>query len=592
MTVFARRNDLFPADGEAPSSPAGEAPGPGAKQRWSFAPVFDLLALDIAGYSLRGRPAEGRAGGDAAALFLRAAPFFPPGARRGLFFLHGSGPPDPSAAQALDDCAAGEGGLSASRIAWVLDAAADRGGETSGGDGPGPLRDRGFLDGRSGFGGPAFPVRSLFPRPPAFLFLDPFLVRGVHQAVARQHYVRALAAFADEAESRVVAPAVTAWPELEVLARLGVRYAEGPLAGPGGPVPWGLRPGFQDEAAGRIASARSGEGPAEESIADLLTRPRTVRRSRVTCRDMDRLFQRDPGADHVVVVEAGAPLGIVTRQHFYRVTGGPFGYSLFQRRPVEDVLKSEPLMVEQNVPVIDLARMAMGRRSEDVYDPVVVLDARGRLAGSVTVKQLLRKASDLEVSTAMGSSPLTNLPGNRTLHRWIERLLAAPSFSVLYADLDRFKEYNDAHGFVQGDEMIRLAARVLSGHLDRLGSRARLGHVGGDDFVVLGEDPFPDGALADLCRDFDERRLALFREEDRRRGWYESADRAGRSSRAPLVTLSLAVLESVNFLYPPRAAHLTAAAASLKKRVKRLTAERGASAFLRERRTYRSEAEL
>ncbi len=73
---------------------------------------------------------------------------------------------------------------------------------------------------------------------------------------------------------------------------------------------------------------------------------------------------------------------------------------------------------------------------------------------------------------------------------WIQEALASPPFAIVYADLDRFKEYNDRYGFVMGDEMIRFTARLLGEKLAGLSSGGtRLGHLGGDDFVMVCAGP-------------------------------------------------------------------------------------------------------
>lgn len=96
-------------------------------------------------------------------------------------------------------------------------------------------------------------------------------------------------------------------------------------------------------------------------------------------------------------------------------------------------------------------------------------------------------------------SPLTGLPGNAEIDEVLTALVAraAPDYAVLYADLDNFKAYNDAHGFAFGDEVLRRTAQVLRRALGQLpGPLNFLGHLGGDDFVLV-----TDSANAEpLCR--------------------------------------------------------------------------------------------
>ena len=148
-------------------------------------------------------------------------------------------------------------------------------------------------------------------------------------------------------------------------------------------------------------------------------------------------------------------------------------------------------------------RRGDGTRRAGSLRSVLVVDSAGLLVGTVTIKNLIRRSVDLQVRSAQGANPLTGLPGNRAIQRWIETARAMPDLAVVYADLDRFKEYNDCYGFLMGDEMIRLSARVLT-RLTAAAPTPRLGHVGGDDFVAV----FPGGidleAVDRACVEFDE----------------------------------------------------------------------------------------
>jgi diguanylate cyclase (GGDEF)-like protein len=227
----------------------------------------------------------------------------------------------------------------------------------------------------------------------------------------------------------------------------------------------------------------------------------------------------------------------------------------------------------------------MGRLPEDLYDPVLVTDDAGGLRGIVTIRQLIQRSNELEVQWATGANPLTGLPGNPMIQRWIQEAIAHPPFSLVYADLDRFKEYNDRYGFVMGDEVIRFTARLLSEELSALSPRAQLGHLGGDDFVIVCGGLVVEQALERICRVFDEARLARFDPIDRERGFFVASDRRGRRVEVPLVTLSLAVIDSRHLAGDIHPAHLAQIAASLKARVKGITEAGRRSGFAFERRT-------
>ncbi len=112
----------------------------------------------------------------------------------------------------------------------------------------------------------------------------------------------------------------------------------------------------------------------------------------------------------------------------------------------------------------------------------------------------------------MASNPLTGLPGNATIEeRLMERVNSSRPFAVLYIDLDNFKAYNDAYGFLQGDEMIRLLADVLQQVVEQYGNKGDLlGHIGGDDFVLITTPDKIDIVCEQVIAQFESRSKQLY----------------------------------------------------------------------------------
>jgi diguanylate cyclase (GGDEF)-like protein len=143
-------------------------------------------------------------------------------------------------------------------------------------------------------------------------------------------------------------------------------------------------------------------------------------------------------------------------------------------------------------------------------------------------------------------SPLTGLPGNARIQREIaDRVRGGVDYAVAYIDIDRFKSVNDVYGFVRGDEFITALARSLHRAVVAAGlPPAFLGHVGGDDFVVVCTPeqmlPLTTAAVEDFERTADE----LYDPTDARRGYVEVPDRRGGVQRAALATLSIGVAQS------------------------------------------------
>jgi len=400
---------------------------------------------------------------------------------------------------------------------------------------------------------------------PHFIKLDQALVRDIHRHGYKQHLVKSLVAFASSVDSTLIAEGVETWDELNVLLRLGIRHAQGYLVARPDSHPPRPSEEFQRHRREALRALHPQTDGDDETVGSIVIRRLCVDAG-TKADELDRLFRRTQGLDHVVILDGDKPRALVTRH----------GSELSSNE--------QPLVVEDTLELPALAKAALERAPEALYDPVVVTDAQGRFLGTVTMKQLIARATELEVHAATGAHPLTHLPGNRMIERWIRQALHGAGFTVIYADLDRLKEYNDRYGFPRGDQLLRLTARLLSESLHLLPSGSHLGHVGGDDFVLVCPGGIDPEALEALCQRFDEEKRALFDPGDLERGYFEATDRKGTSVQVPLVTLSLAVLDSRRMGGNVHPASLAGLAASLKKKVKERAASTGTSAFMFERR--------
>lgn len=143
-------------------------------------------------------------------------------------------------------------------------------------------------------------------------------------------------------------------------------------------------------------------------------------------------------------------------------------------------------------------------------------------------EMLARVRGKIERARAGASiQPLTKLPANGSIQREIERRLQAGTpWSILYCDLDGFKAFNDAFGFAKGDQVIKLLADVIVGATRRDGESSDfVGHVGGDDFVVITTPARADAIAHAIVAGLD-----------------RGVRRVQQDTRVPYCTVSVAVL--------------------------------------------------
>ena len=201
------------------------------------------------------------------------------------------------------------------------------------------------------------------------------------------------------------------------------------------------------------------------------------------------------------------------------------------------------------------------------FDPIELL---------TRVRNALRRARDLR-----SLSPLTGLPGSFRIEEDIQRRIDEDTpFAMLYCDLDNFKAYNDHNGFVEGNRVIQATARILEEAVEEYArSSGFVGHVGGDDFLVILPPHVADMAAARICERFDQEIAAFYSREDLERGYVEVEDRQGNPQRFSLVAISIgiATTNSRKFFHYGEAAQV---ATEMKQYAKR----QGGSSFAIDRR--------
>jgi diguanylate cyclase (GGDEF)-like protein len=154
------------------------------------------------------------------------------------------------------------------------------------------------------------------------------------------------------------------------------------------------------------------------------------------------------------------------------------------------------------------------------------------------IRGVLRRSRDMRAQ-----SPLTGLPGNVRIEEEIDRRVDEDApFALLYADLDHFKSFNDHYGFMRGDQALQTTAAMLEEVVREVTADASfVGHVGGDDFVIVVAPEMAAVAAQAIVERFDRDASAFYDPEDRDRGYIEVTNRRGELQRFPILTISIGV---------------------------------------------------
>lgn len=197
-----------------------------------------------------------------------------------------------------------------------------------------------------------------------------------------------------------------------------------------------------------------------------------------------------PDVSGVLLVDAdGVPVRAVDRNRFLLSLSGRYGHALYADRPALR-LGDRPRTVGADATAWEVLDVIADGDRDRTGDDVAVVDERGRCIGVVHLADILRALAESRVEEAVRLNPLTRLPGSDAVNAEVDRRLAqGRAVAVSWLDVDGFKQVNDGAGFAAGDELIRAVgaalARAASGD-----AACRVGHIGGDDFLVLTD---PDG---------------------------------------------------------------------------------------------------
>jgi len=102
------------------------------------------------------------------------------------------------------------------------------------------------------------------------------------------------------------------------------------------------------------------------------------------------------------------------------------------------------------------------------------------------------------------TDPTTGLPSGRLIEDQLRRLMRQDDWGIIYIGIRGFSDFSEQYGFVAGEEVLRFTAMVLGRTADTVGtSNDFIGHIGGDDFIVITGKESIEPMVEDLQKRFD-----------------------------------------------------------------------------------------
>ncbi|WP_053738320.1 GGDEF domain-containing protein [Nocardia sp. NRRL S-836] len=342
------------------------------------------------------------------------------------------------------------------------------------------LRDNGFRIALDCVGEGDVPLGLLTSAAPDYVKLDREIVRTLPEDPARCSLVRSLVHLGEYTGGQVVAEGIETEEQLTVVRKLGVAHAQGHLLAPPQRRPV-VNARIAPEAVTQTGEIRRSSGPR---VTDFL-HPATTLPEDATSEEVREVLATQPTVTGVVLVDdEGRPRWSVDRNRFLLAVTGPYGHALHAKREAAR-LADRPHVIGTDSSALDLLDVVAHANRERTNDDLIVVDHNERCMGVVRVADVVRGVAELKVEQAAALSPLTRLPGSDAIARDVDRRIEIGEiFAVSWLDVDSFKAVNDSVGFAAGDDLIREIGHDLA-ELAHVFPGVQVGHVGGDDFLIL-----------------------------------------------------------------------------------------------------------
>lgn len=384
---------------------------------------------------------------------------------------------------------------------------------------------------------------------PDYVKIDRHFIDGIHQDAVKREFVGSILKMAQASRAQVIAEGIERVEEFTVLAEMGVDLMQGYLLG---------RPQERPprEVRQQLTSLQDNQTVLNDDHHDLtplLNELPAVNQHTATAEVLE-MFRAQPNLNSLAVLdEAQQPIGIVHRHSLSEALLKPFATDLFARKPISRLMSQDFLAVELYQSLQKVSRLLTSRARQRIEEDFIIT-LQGSYRGLGRVIDVLKLITEQKLQQARHANPLTLLPGNVPIQQCLTRLLQQQrAAAVCYVDIDSFKPFNDLYGYAKGDEVLLCLAQCLNERVDP--ARDFVGHIGGDDFMlVLGSEDWRQ-KLSRLLDDFQNQCRRFYREEHLQAGCFVAHNRQGQRQEYPLLSLSIGVVQ----LQQQDCAHLDAA---------------------------------
>ncbi len=239
-------------------------------------------------------------------------------------------------------------------------------------------------------------------------------------------------------------------------------------------------------------------------------------------------------------------LGIIYESDIKKISYSQYGLSLAQNKTYSATLVKylKPTLSVESSWGIDKILEMYNLYSKDTLG--IFITQGNKYRGFINLNSLLTISYKRNIEIATNQNPLTKLPGNNQIEKFIEKSLKRNQKNIthiIYFDFNDFKPFNDIYGFRLGDRAILVFSELLQ---KRYPKDSFIAHIGGDDFFVgLRNHKFSE--VYELTNkvqiEFKTSMENLYSKKDKENGFIIAKDRFNIERNFNLLSVSSAIIE-------------------------------------------------
>jgi len=393
-----------------------------------------------------------------------------------------------------------------------------------------------FGTGHSGY-------KLLYNSAPDILKIDRFFLSNIEKIIKKKLIVRNIINLCIQLGIKVVAEGVETKEEYFICKELGCNLAQGYLVQRPTLNPIEIIQNYADIIELINSSKRDSANDSNIKKHLIKVAPINIRTK------MDYVveyFKKNKEISVVPIVDMdNEPIGIIEEQQIKDFLYSPYGISLIKndtnsKSKLKNLIKPCSFTdVNSDIATI----IELFSNNKEAIGTIVTKNSK--YYGWLSARAIINIMNEENLLFAREQNPLTKLPGNTMIERYIEKISKSRNnFMLCYFDLDNFKAFNDVYGFRNGDRVILLFAEILKKHLAK---EFFIAHIGGDDFFIAIEfkeeesKQFIEKILL-IIKIFTEDVKSFYSLEDREKESIVSKDRDGNMKKFPLSTVSASAI--------------------------------------------------